>query len=254
MKRILLHILYAVLALTFAFPVVYTFILSIEGFDSITAGYSELLFNCFSFYPSFWNSVLYTIVIIILQLIVIIPTALAFIQLRAKVFNFVFFLYIILMMMPLQVTLLPIYIGLRDFNMLDTRIGIILPMAFSPMYVIILKQFMNTINTSVIEAITLETNSLFRVIISGVIPQIKPCIYAVVLFSVAETWNMFEEPVHFLKNSDLMPLSVFISKISSYDNGMIYCASVICIIPMLLLFSLFSDYLKKGIVINNETE
>ena len=60
---------------------------------------------------------------------------------------------------------------------------------------------MNTINTSVIEAITLETSSLFRVIISGVIPQIKPCIYAVVLFSVAETWNMFEEPMHFLKKT-----------------------------------------------------
>lgn len=254
MKRILSHILYALFALTFAFPVFYTFVLSIKDSKNTSTGYIELLFNCFSFYPSFWNSVLYTVVIIIFQLIIIIPTALAFTQLKSKAFNFVYILYIILMMMPLQVTLLPIYIGLRDFNMLDTRLGIILPIAFSPIYVIILKQFMNTINTSVIEAITLETNSLFRVIISGVIPQIKPCIYAVVLFSVAETWNMFEEPMHFLKKTSLMPLSVFINKISSYENGMVYCASVICIIPMLLLFSLFSDYLKKGIVINNETE
>jgi multiple sugar transport system permease protein len=254
MKRILYNIIYTVIALFFAFPVVYTVYLSIKSKKDLFSGYQELLFNCFSFYPAFWNSFLYTTVIIVLQLIIIIPTALAFTQLKSKAFGFVFLIYIILMMMPLQVSLLPVYIGLRDLDMLDTRIGIIFPMVFSPMYVIIMKQFMNTINKSVIEAVTLETNSLLRVIISAVIPQIKPCIYAVVLFSVAETWNMYEEPVHFLKKSNLMPLSVFISNISSYENGIVFCASVLCIIPMLLLFSLFSDYLRKGIVISNETE
>ena len=158
------------------------------------------------------------------------------------------------MMMPLQVTLLPVYIGLRDFNLLDTRLGIILPLAFSPMYVVILKQYMTTINISIIEAISLETNSLLRVIVSGVIPQIKPCIYAIILFSAAETWNIYEEPVYFLKKTNLMPMSVFINKISEYENGIIYCASVICIIPMVLLYGLFSDYLRKGIVIGNEIE
>ena len=158
------------------------------------------------------------------------------------------------MMMPLQGTLLPVYIGLRDFHLLDTRLGIILPIVFSPMYVVILKQYMTTINVSIIEAISLETNSLFRVIISGIIPQIKPCLYAIILFSAAETWNIYEEPVYFLKNSDLMPMSVFINKISAYDNGIIYCASIICIIPMVLLYVLFSDYLKKGIIIGHEIE
>lgn len=158
------------------------------------------------------------------------------------------------MMMPLQVTLLPVYIGLRDFHLLDTRLGIILPIAFSPIYVVIMKQYMTTINVSIIEAISLETNSLFRVIVSGIIPQIKPCIYAIILFSSAETWNIYEEPVYFLKKSDLMPMSVFINKISAYENGIIYCASVVCIIPMVLLYGLFSDYLKKGIVISHEIE
>ena len=254
MKRTLLNIIYAFIALVFAFPVICTVYLSFNSQDKFFLGYQELLFNCFSFYPAFWNSVLYTAVIIVLQLIIIIPTALAFTQLKSKTFGFVFLIYIILMMMPFQVTLLPVYIGLRDLEMLDTRCGIIFPMVFSPMYVIIMKQFMNTINVSVIEAVTLETNSLFRVIISALIPQIKPCIYAVVLFSVAETWNMYEEPVHFLKNSKLMPLSVFISSISYYENGIVFGASVISIIPMLLLFSLFSDYIRKGIVIGDEIE
>ncbi len=58
----------------------------------------------------------------------------------------------------------------------------------------------------------------------------------------------------FLENSKLMPPSVFISSISSYENGIVFGASVISIIPMLLLFSLFSDYIRKGIVIGDEIE
>lgn len=254
MKRVIFFIIYTIFTLIFAFPIFYTVILSFKNTDGIANGYNELFFNCFSFYPAFWNSVFYTISIVFLQLIIIIPTAFAFIKIKNKTINIVFILYIILMMMPLQVTLLPVYIGLRDFHLLDTRLGIILPIVFSPMYVVILKQYMKTINVSIIEAISLETNSLFRVIISGIIPQIKPCLYAIILFSAAETWNIYEEPVYFLKNSDLMPMSVFINKISAYDNGIIYCASIICIIPMVLLYVLFSDYLKKGIIIGHEIE
>lgn len=254
MKRIIFFIIYTSFALIFAFPIFYTIFYSFKNTEGITKGYSELFFNCFSFYPAFWNSVFYTIAIVLLQLIIIIPTAFAFTKLKTKSVNLLFIFYIILMMMPLQVTLLPVYIGLRDFNLLDTRLGIILPLAFSPMYVVILKQYMTTINISIIEAISLETNSLLRVIVSGVIPQIKPCIYAIILFSAAETWNIYEEPVYFLKKTNLMPMSVFINKISEYENGIIYCASVICIIPMVLLYGLFSDYLRKGIVIGNEIE
>ncbi len=252
MKRIIFGVTYTVAALTFAFPIFYTVFYSFKNTDRITSGYSELFFNCFSFYPAFWNSVFYTTAIVVLQLIIIIPTAFAFTKLKTRAVNFAFILYIILMMMPLQVTLLPVYIGLRDFHLLDTRLGIILPIAFSPMYVVILKQYMTTINISIIESISLETNSMVRIIFSGIIPQIKPCIYAIILFSAAETWNIYEEPVHFLKKSDLMPMSVFINKMSVYENGIIFCASVICIIPMVLLYGLFSDYLKKGIVVSHE--
>lgn len=254
MKRIFWGIVYTSSALIFSFPILYTIFYSFKNTDGIVSGYNELFFNCFSFYPAFWNSVLYTLAIVILQLIIIIPTAFAFTKIRSKAVNFAFILYIILMMMPLQVTLLPVYIGLRDFHLLDTRLGIILPITFSPMYVVIMKQYMTTINFSIIEAITLETNSLARIIFSGIIPQIKPCIYAVILLSAAETWNIYEEPVYFLKKADLMPMSVFINKISVYENSMIFCASVICIVPMVLLYGLFSDYLKKGIALSNEIE
>lgn len=245
MKKLISVLLVLISAIIFAVPVGITFI---SSFNDSAKGYRELLFNCFSFYLSFWNSVLYTSVILVFQLLITIPTAFAFIQTKTKLMNCIFIFYIVLMMMPLQVTLLPTYIGLRDLNLLDTRYSLIIPMIFSPMYVVLMKQYMNNINSSVIDAIRLETNSVFRVIISGVIPQIKPCIFASVLLSVAESWNMLEQPMQFIKNENLMPLTVFIHNVKNYGNGLAVSASVIFIIPMILMYGFFSDYLKNGIV------
>lgn len=252
MKKIINLFFYILLVFIFAVPVIYTAYYSLKNNQQILSSYYELFFNCFSFYSAFWNSVIYSAVTIFFQLLIIIPASFAFIRLNNKIVNSIFVLYLVLMMMPLQVTLLPVYIGLRDFNLLDTRSSIIIPAVFSPIYVVIMKQYMTKIDLSIIESITLETNSLFRVIISGVIPQIKPCIYAIVFFSISETWNIYEEPVYFLKKTELMPISIFIIKISEYENGLVYSASVVCIIPMLLIYGIFSENLKEGIVISSE--
>ena len=89
--------------------------------------------------------------------------------------------------MPLQVTILPIYIGLRDMGFINTRWGIILPAIFSPFGVVVMRQYMHGINNSVIEAMRIETNSIVRIIVSAVIPQMKICIFAVNLFRKART-------------------------------------------------------------------
>ena len=180
-------VIFTILALIFVLPVAATVVMSFssEGAPSLQ-GYADLLFDCFVFYPMFWNSVLYAAVITIVQLAVIIPCAFGFSQAKFHGKGALFVFYIILMMMPLQVTILPNYIGLRDMGLIDHPLGIILPMIFSPFGVVVMHQYMKNIDNSVIEATRLETNSLFRVIFTGVIPQIRVCIFAVVLFVFAE--------------------------------------------------------------------
>ncbi len=237
------------LAILFSFPLLLTIICSFTvdyeqfGFES----YKELLFNCFSFYPVFWNSVFYTVIITIAQLLVIIPAAFAFYHLRTRIKNAVYLFYIVLMMMPLQVTLLPVYIGLRDMNLLDTRGAIILPMIFAPASVVILIQYMRNIDTSVMEAVRLESNSVVRIILTGVLPQIKPCLISVAILSMAETWNMLEQPMMFLKDEELMPLSVFINEASVYGNIILFPAAVISMVPMLLAYGYFNKSVKQGL-------
>lgn len=249
MKK-LIGIIFALLSAVFVLPVLATVFLSFYSEGTLTLQeYNDLLFDCFVFYPMFWNSVLYAAAITLAQLVVIIPCAFGFSQAKFKGKGVLFVFYIVLMMMPLQVTILPNYIGLRDMGLINTPWGIILPMIFSPFGVVVMHQYMKNTDTSVIEATRLETSSIFRVIITSVIPQLKVCIFAVVLFVFADCWNMVEQPMLFLTDDSLKTLSVFISNAQSYTGAVLFPAAVIFLIPVLLLYLFFSDSLEKGLTL-----
>ena len=238
----------ALLAVIFILPVAATMVLS---FEHGLQGYADLLFDCFVFYPMFWNSVIYSAVITLVQLVVIIPCAFGFSQARFRGKGALFVFYIILMMMPLQVTILPNYIGLRDMGLIDHPLGMILPMIFSPFGVVVMHQYMKNIDNSVIEATRLETNSIIRVMITSVIPQLRVCIFAVVLFVFADCWSMVEQPMLFLKNEELKTLSVFITNAQSYTGEVLFPAAVMFLIPVLLLYLFFNDSLEKGLTLGD---
>lgn len=253
-KKVLGFITFFIAVILFAAPLVLTLYYSfISGRMTLNMNnYKDLFINCFSFYPAFWNTVMYSIIIAAMQIVVILLASFAFTQIKSKCMDILFIFFVILMLMPLQVTLLPNYIGLRDMNMLDTRSAIIIPLIFSPLCLVIMRQYMKNLNFSIIEAVRLESNSIIRIIISGVIPQIKNCIFAVIILSIAESWNMLEQPMQFLKSADLMPLSVFMSSASEYGNSILYPAAVISIIPIMLIYFIFQETLTKGIVIGGE--
>lgn len=248
MKKNIIYSLYFLLAAVFFLPVVATVIFSFSTEESFGfQNYIDLLFDCFVFYPAFWNSVFYAGITVLIELIIIIPCAFAFVSAKFKGKDVLLVFYVVLMMMPLQVTILPNYIGLRDLRLLDTHLCIILPAVFSPFGIVVMRQYMQGMDNSIIEAIRLETNSMMRVLIHCVIPQVKICIFAVAIFIFAESWNMLEQPMLFLKSENLQNLSVFISKAENYGGEVLFPASVIFFIPVLLLYSFFNDYLEKGL-------
>ena len=249
MKKVLLILAAAV----FFLPVVVTAVMSFLSADSVITlqNYNDLLFSCFVFYPMFWNSVLYAGAITLVQFLVVIPCAFGFAQAKFKGKGPLFVFYIILMMMPLQVTILPNYIGLRDMGLIETRLGIILPAIFSPFGVVVMRQYMKGMDTSVIEAMRLETSSIIRVMFHSVLPQIKICVFAVGLFVFADCWNMLEQPLLFLKTETLKTLPTLLSNAGQYEGSVLFPAAVLFMIPMLLLYGFFSDSLEKGLTLGD---
>ena len=249
MKK-LLGVIILLIGVIFLLPVAATVLFSVLPSGGLSLqGYADLLFDCFVFYPMFWNSVIYALAITAAQLIVIIPCAFGFSQAKFKGNGALLVFYIVLMMMPLQVTILPNYIGLRDMNLIDTPYGIILPMIFSPFGVVVMHQYMKSIDGSVIEAMRLETNSIFRILLTAVIPQLKVCIFAVILFVFADCWNMVEQPMLFLKDDNLKTLSVFIADAEKYEGSVLFPAAVIFLIPVFILYLFFNENLEKGLTL-----
>ncbi len=238
------------IAVVFAAPVVATILLSFSAEGTLSLqSYADLLFDCFVFYPMFWNSVIYAVIITIAQLVVIIPCAFGFSQAQFKGKSALFVFYIVLMMMPLQVTILPNYIGLRDMGLIDTPLAIILPAIFSPFGVVVMHQYMKSIDGSIIEAMRLETNSVVRIMLTAVVPQLRVCIFAVVLFVFADCWNMVEQPMLFLKTDSLKTLSVFITNAQNYEGNVLFPAAVMFLVPVLLLYLFFNENLEKGLTL-----
>ncbi len=249
-KRILLAFIILSLAAIFFFPVAATLARSVWFEKSIRpAAYKELFLNCFIFYPMFWNSVLYSGNITICQLFVIIPCAFGFHYAAFKGKAALYTFYIMLMMMPLQVTVLPNYIGLRDLDLINTRAAIIIPMIFSPFGVVVMHQYMKSIDDSLVEAARLDTGSVIRIIMTAVVPQLKVCIFAVVLFVFAECWNMVEQPLLFLKDNRLKTLTIMISQADKFSPAIIAGASVVFMIPILLLYMFFNENLEEGLTL-----
>lgn len=236
------------LAVIFLVPVFLTVIQSVQIDGKLSMkGYQELFFNCFPFYRLFWNSVIYAVSITIGSLVISILAAFSFKFAHFRGKNILYVLYIIIMMMPLQVMVLPNYIGLRDMGLLNTRMAIILPLIFSPFAVVVIHQYMREIDSSVVEAARLETNSVVSIVLHCILPQIKVCVAAAALFVFADMWNIVEQPMLYLNEDKLRTLSTFIEKSDSYHAEVMFPAAILFMVPVFLFYLLFHEELKEGL-------
>ena len=158
-----------------------------------------------------------------------------------------FYLYIIVMMMPFQVTLLPQYIVSRRLFLYDTPAALILPGIFTPFAVFLLTQIVKTIPDYLIEAARLETKSTFIIIVRVILPQVKAGIICVIVLNFTEYWNMTAEPLVLMETISKYPLSVRIPEMLSKGDAGAAAASVIFLIPPLILYLFFKDEIGDGL-------
>ncbi len=209
--------------------------------------YISVLFKEPDYLMKFWNSVILVVPIVLFQLIVSLLAAYSFSGKKSKFKGIVFFAYIILMLMPYQVTLVPNYLVADKLGLLNTRLAVILPGIFSPFSVFLFTKAMQRIPVSYKEAARLDGANEFKIFTMISVPLCKSSIFSVLMLLFIDYWNMVEQPVIMLENEAYHPLSVFLSKINSDDIGLAFAMAVIYMIPALLLFFYGEDYLAEGI-------
>lgn len=211
--------------------------------------YGELLFDSPVYLNMFWNSVKIAVPIVAGQIIVSTLAAYAFTVLKFKGKELLFFVYIIVMLLPLQVTLMPNYIVADWFNITDSYLAVILPGIFNPFGVFLLRQFMKSMPDAYMEAAQIDGAGHGRIFLSIIIPMIKPGIAAAAMLTLLDYWNLVDQAVIFIQDMEKQPLSMFLAQINSGEIGLSFAGSCFYAVPVLLILLNGQEYLKQGIAI-----
>jgi multiple sugar transport system permease protein len=209
--------------------------------------YATVLFKSPMYIQKFWNSIFLVVPIVAFQMITGSLAAYSFARYRRKRREVLYFIYIILMLMPFQVTLVPNYLIADKLGILDTVQAIILPGVFSTFSVFLLTKYMRRIPSSYIEAAKLDGAGDWHIFTRICIPMCKSALYAMAILLFIDYWNMVEQPLILLPDPEKQPLSVFLAEINSGEVGIAFAASFIFMVPPLLLFLNGEQYLVEGI-------
>ncbi len=278
-SRGMLTVLAAVFAFLFLMPTVLTITNSFMTQSEITANYGQVFQNAtdgksyikdkinLKFIPDkvsfsqyftvllkspdflykFWNSVILVAPIVLAQLAVASVAAYGFTRWRGKIRDTIFFAYVILMLMPYQVTLVPNYLVSDYLGLLNTRWAIILPGAFAPFSVFLLTKSMRRIPASLIESAKLDGAGEWHIFWNICLPQCRSALYSIAILVFIDYWNMVEQPLILLPDASQQPLSVYLSQINAGEIGIAFAAAVIYMVPGLLMFLHGEAYLVEGI-------
>lgn len=216
--------------------------------------YVELLLDSPSFFVMFWNSIKIVVLVLMGQLLLGVPAAWGFAHFDFKGKNILFMVYVMLMFLPFQVLMLPEYLTIKVFNLMNTHWAIILPGIFSTFPVFIMYHFFIQIPKSIIESGKLDGAGEFQILIRIGLPLGSSGIISAVVLSFLEYWNLIEQPLTFLKDQSLWPMSLYLPNIALESAGGAFVAAVITLIPSILVFLLGQDYLEQGIAATGAKE
>lgn len=210
--------------------------------------YKRLLFFSPAFFKLFWNSVGMTGGILLGQLLIAVPAAWAFAVYRFRGKGVLFSLYVILMLLPFQVTMLSKYLVLQEAGLMGTRWAVVLPAIFSTFPVFLIYRSFAGIPLELLEAARVDGAGEWQSFIRVGLPVAQGGILAAMILSFLESWNMMEEPLTFLQDKSLWPLSLYLPEIAMDQAGYACAASVITLAVSLFVFAIFHDALEQGIV------
>lgn len=210
--------------------------------------YGKLLFMTPQFFVLFWNSMKLVGCILIGQLVVGVPAAWAFAVYKVRGSRTLFVLYVVLMLLPFQVTMLSSYLVLNRLGLLNTHQAVILPAVFSTFPVFLSYGGFRCIPMQLFEAARIDGAGEGTIFLKIGLPLGKSGLLSAMVLGFLEYWNMMEQPMAFLEDKALWPLSLYLPEITWAQAGYAFGASMITLIPAVFVFVWGQDYLEQGII------
>ncbi len=258
---IVLHVVMVLGALAMFFPFFWTIITSISPGAGLSLapklipenpslGAYERLFTELPFLRIIGNSLLLAVVTTVVQLVTSSTAAYAFSRLPFRGRGIIFAVYLATMMIPLQVLIVPLFVQLKSFGLLNTYLGALLPTFASAFGIFLLRQAINQVPRDLDEAAMLDGAGHFRTFFSIVLPNIRPALATLTVFAFMGSWNSFLWPLVVLRKPELQTLPIALAGLQGQyttEWDIIMAGSVVSILPMLALYIFAQKYVIQGV-------
>ncbi|TAV66558.1 carbohydrate ABC transporter permease [Rhizobium leguminosarum] len=197
-----------------------------------------------------YNTSKLTVIVTLLQLLTSSFAAYAFAKLNFPYKNTLFLGYIATIAMPWQVYMVPQFLLMREFGLNNTHLALICLQAFTAFGVFLMRQFYMSIPTELCEAARIDGMNEYQIWARIMLPLSKPALSTLTIFTFVTTWNDFLGPMIYLTKTELktvqIGLRMFISQYSA-EYGLIMAASVVALIPVLVVFLSLQRFFVEGI-------
>ncbi|OPH58585.1 sugar ABC transporter permease [Paenibacillus ferrarius] len=264
-RNLLSHLILIVAAIVLMFPFVWMLSGSFKDNLEVVRMPPNLIPDTFKFsnyveitkffpiYRFLGNSVAVSIVTTAAQIVVCAMAAFVFAKIPFRGRETLFVLYLITMMIPMQVTMTPLFIVFQKLHLTNTYLGLILPGIFSAYGTFLLRQHIMTIPDPLIEAARMDGASYLRVFMSIILPLSKPALATLAIFAFMASWNNFLWPLIITSDKELMTLPIGLSKLQgrwATEWNILMAGNVISFIPIFIVFLFASRYFIKGMTMS----
>lgn len=218
----------------------------------------QAVLDALPFFAFVFNSFKVAGAITLIQLFTCSTAAFAFSRLRFRGRDPLFFIFLAALMIPQYVTIIPIFVIIRQLGLIDTHWALILPSAFSAFGIFLLRQFFLTIPRDLEDAARIDGAGFFEVYWRIMLPLVGPALVTLSIFSFNFHWNEFFRPLIFLTTWEQMTLPLGLTVLRGYlgtgNTAAVMAGVTMAIAPVLVVFLLFQRYLIEGITLTGLKE
>jgi multiple sugar transport system permease protein len=205
----------------------------------------------YNFLPYVLHTLIFAVILTLGQLIFSTMAAYAFARMEFPAREQIFWLYLATLMVPQIVTLIPLFIILRTFNLVNTWPGLVLPFVLgTPFGIFLMRQFFLTIPRDLEKAARIDGAGTLQIMRDIILPLSRPILATLAVITFVQAWNNFLWPLIITDSDELRVLTVGISAFqSNYGTqwNLMMAATFIALGPLLLLFFLFQQQIVRSI-------
>jgi lactose/L-arabinose transport system permease protein len=199
----------------------------------------------------FWNSLFIALVYTLVSTLISSMAGYAFAKFNFKGKNLFFFIILCTLMIPSQVTLIPLFEMMVTFNWLNTYQAIILPTLASPFAIYLMRQNMKSVPDSIIEASRVDGAGELKIFFTVILPVTRPAMAAVAIFLFMSQWNSLLWPLITLNSEEMFTLPVALSSLigmARIDYGQLMLGTALSTVPIMVFFLLLQKHFISGIL------